>query len=343
MSRHALAIVALASLLAGCGGKPEEASPNPTATVTLAPVRSETLKDVASLYGVVQADPAGTTLIAAPRALIVGTIRVRPGQTVAAGQALIEVANAPAADLAWRQATAALAAANADLARSRRLFAERLIASDQLNAASKSEADAAAGLAAQERQGGGLAHQVLAAPAAAIVTNVAVSPGDRVAEDAPLVTLARQGAVSVKLGLEPSAGHVAAGQPVSVVPLNGGKPIFTRLGMVAGAADPNTKVIDASAPVGGSGLAIGAPVRAEVVTGAHQGLVVPRAAVVFDETGSHVFVVERGHARRVFVTVGRNYGGDQVEVSGPIQAGQQVAVQGAYELQDGMAVAVAKR
>jgi RND family efflux transporter MFP subunit len=342
VSRHALALIALASLVAGCGGQHEEAPPNPTATVTLAPVRSETLKDVASLYGVVQAEPAGTTLVAAPRALIVGEIMVRTGQSVGAGQALIEVASAPGADLAWRQAANALTAANADLARSRRLFAGHLIASDQLDAASKAQADAAAGVAAQKRQGGGAAHQVLAAPAAAIVTNLAVSPGDHVAQDAPLVTLARQGAVSVKLGLEPSVGHVAAGQPVTVFPLNGGKPVVTRLSMVAGASDPNTRVVDASAPVGGSGLAIGAPVRAEVVTGVRQGLAIPRQAVVFDETGSHVFVVERGHARRVFVTVGHDYG-DQVEVSGPIKAGQQVAVQGAYELRDGMAVVTAKR
>jgi hypothetical protein len=81
-------------------------------------------------------------------------------------------------------------------------------------------------------------------------------------------------------------------------------------------------------------------VQADVVTGAHQGLAVPRAAVVFDETGDHVFVVEGGKARRVFVTVGHDYG-DQVEVKGSIAAGQAVAVQGAYELEDGMAVKVA--
>jgi hypothetical protein len=69
---------------------------------------------------------------------------------------------------------------------------------------------------------------------------------------------------------------------------------------------------------------------------------VPRAALVFDETGAHVFVVQGGVARRVFVTAGRDHG-DEVEVSGPITAGQSVAVQGAYELQDGMAVKVAGR
>lgn len=343
MSPAGFAFIALATLAAGCGGgKDEGEAPGPTATITTAPVLSEQLKDVASLYGVVQADPAGTSQIAAPRAAIVGAVLVRPGQSVAAGQALVEITGAPGADLAWRQASNALTAANADLARARRLYAARLVASDQLDAASKAQADAAAGVAAQNRQGGGESRQVLRAPAAAIVTAIAAQPGDHVAQDGPLITLARAGAVSVKLGLEPGAGHVAAGEGVTIIPLNGGQPIQTRLAMVAAAADPNTRTIDAAAPVGGKGLAIGAPVRAEVVTGSHRGLAIPRAAVVFDETGAHLFVIARGHARRVFVTVGHDFG-DQVEVSGAVQAGQQVAVQGAYELQDGMAVTTAGR
>ena len=68
----------------------------------------------------------------------------------------------------------------------------------------------------------------------------------------------------------------------------------------------------------------------------------PRGAVVFDETGAHVFVVAGGKAARVFVTAGRDHG-DEIEISGPITAGQVVAVEGAYELQDGMAVKVAGR
>jgi multidrug efflux pump subunit AcrA (membrane-fusion protein) len=61
--------------------------------------------------------------------------------------------------------------------------------------------------------------------------------------------------------------------------------------------------------------------------------------VVFDETGPHVFVLAGGKAQRVFVTLGLNHG-DDVEVAGKLAAGAQVAVEGAYELQDGMAVKV---
>jgi hypothetical protein len=63
---------------------------------------------------------------------------------------------------------------------------------------------------------------------------------------------------------------------------------------------------------------------------------------VFDETGAHLFVVEGGKARRVFVTVGRDMG-DTIEVAGAVPAGATVAVEGAYELQDGMAVKVRGR
>ena len=83
----------------------------------------------------------------------------------------------------------------------------------------------------------------------------------------------------------------------------------------------------------------GAAVQAEVVTASHSGVVVPRASVVFDETGPHVFVVAGGKAERVFVTLGLNHG-DDVEIGGKLAAGSQVAVEGAYELQDGMPVKV---
>jgi RND family efflux transporter MFP subunit len=305
-------------------------------------VRSEVLKDIVSVYGIVQADPAGTTTLAAPRAVVVSRILARVGETVAAGQALAEIASAPGADLAYRQAADAAAFARTDLARVQRLYDSHLAAADQLGAAKKALADAEAALAAQQKQGGGSARQTLTAPAASVVTSIAVAPGDHVAQDAPLLTLARHGALSAKLGLEPPFERFAAGQPVTIRSVAGGTAIVSRLAMVGRAADPATKTLDATAPLGAAAPPIGGAVEADVITGAHQGLAVPRAAVVFDETGAHVFIVAGGKARRVFVTAGRDYGG-LIEVRGPINAGQAVAVQGAYELQDGMAVKVSGR
>jgi RND family efflux transporter MFP subunit len=347
MSRRQLAMIAVAvALIAGIvalvflrkGGEPAEGEPHPTALVTTAPVRAETVQDVVSVYGVVQADPAGSLTVAAPKAAIVVRTLVRSGETVAAGQPLVELANAPGSEMAYRQAADGVTAAQTDLVRVQRLFDERLAANDQLTAAKKALADAQATLTAQQKQGSGQALQVLRAPRAGVVTTVSAAGGDHVAQDAALVTLARADGAAVKLGLEPG-GRFAAGQPVTLKPVFGGPPIASRLTMVGRAADQTTKTLDAIAPLNGAALPIGAAVLGEVVTASHSGLVAPRASVVFDETGPHVFVLAGGKAQRVFVTLGLNHG-DDVEVAGKLAAGAQVAVEGAYELQDGMAVKV---
>jgi membrane fusion protein (multidrug efflux system) len=320
------------------GGAADEAEPHPTAVVTVAPARAETLQDVVSVYGVVQADPAGSITVAAPKAAIVSRVLVRSGETVASGQALVELANAPGSEMAYRQAADAVTFAQNDLARVQRLFDERLAATDQLTAAKKTLADAQATLTAQRQQGAGQALQVLKAPRAGVVTTVSSAPGDHVAQDAAILVLARADGAAVKLGLEPN-GRFAVGQAVTLKPVFGGPPIASRLTMVGRAADQTTKTIDAIAPLNGATLPIGAAVEGDVVTASHTGLVVPRAAVVFDETGPHVFLVAGGKAQRVFVSLGLNHGED-VEIAGKLAAGSQVAVEGAYELQDGMPVKV---
>jgi RND family efflux transporter MFP subunit len=334
-----VAVVVTFVLLRRPGGEDAAADPSPTAVVTVVTVRSQPLDDVVTVYGVVQADPAGVITIAAPKAVIVSRVLVRSGETVAAGQPLVEVANAPGAELAYRQAADAAAFAQTDMSRVQRLYDERLAASDQLNAAKKVLADAQSALVAQQKQGSGRSSQTIAAPRAAIVTTVSAAPGDHVAQDAPLMVLAGAGAATVKLGLEPTAGRFVAGQAVTIRPVFGGPPIPSRIAMVGRAADQTTKTLDAIVPLNGAALPIGAAVQGDVVTGRHVGLVAPRAAVVFDETGPHLFTIAGGKAHRIFVKVGLDLG-EEIEVIGPIMAGAAIAVEGAYELQDGMAVKV---
>lgn len=350
MSRRHLLMVAAAAIAIGAvvalvllrgGGEPAEAEAHPTALVTVAPVRSETVQDVASVYGVVQADTAGSLTVAAPKAAIVSRVLVRSGETVSAGQVLVEIANAPGSEMAYRQAADAAASAQTDFDRVQRLYDERLAASDQLTAAKKSLADAHATLAAQQKQGSGQTLQSLRAPRAGVVMTVSGAAGEHVAQDAPLVVLARADGAAVKLGLEPN-GRFAVGQAVTLRPVFGGPPIASRISMVGRAADQTTKTLDAIAPLNGVSLPIGAAVQGDVVTASHTGQVAPRAAVVFDETGPHVFVVAAGKARRVFVSLGLDHG-DDVEIRGQLPTGAQVAVEGAYELQDGMAVKVRSR
>ena len=351
MTRNRLILAAIAvAMVAGVallvflrrGGGEADAEANPTAVITVAPVRDTQVQDVVSAYGVVAADPAGALTVAAPKQVIVSRMLVRVGETVGAGQPIVEVASAPGAELAYRQAADAATFARSDLARTQRLFDERLAANDQLETAKKNLADAEASLAAQVKQGAGRTSQTLTAPVAGVVTSVAAGNGEHVAQDAPLVTLARARGAVAKLGLEPAGGGYAPGQAVTIRPVSGGAPIASRLTMVGKAADPTSKMLDAVAPLNGAQLPIGAGLQGDIVTGVHTGLVAPRSAVVFDETGPHVFTVAAGKAHRVFVQVGLDQG-DGIEIRGQLPANAQVAVEGAYELQDGMAVKVRGR
>ena len=334
----AVAIVAFL-LLRHAGAGKADAEPQAVASVTVAAVRAGSLSDVVVAPGVIQAAAGASLTIASPKAAVVTRVSVGLGEAVRAGEPLITLADAPAAQLAYRQAADAAAFAQNDLVRVRRMLDEHLATNEQLSAAEKTLADAKAALEAQRTQGAGRPAQVIVAPAAGVVTALSAAVGDHVAQDAALLSLAPEGRLAAKLSIEPAdAARVAPGQAVELKPVFGGAPVSSRLGAVARQADPATRAIDAAAPLGAA-WPVGAAVQAQIITGAHQGLTVPRAAVVFDETGPHLFTVSGGKAHRVFVTVGADHDQD-IEVRGAIDAGTLVAVQGAYELQDGMGVRI---
>ena len=331
-------------LLRGHGGPAQDAGDTaPTATVTLASVRSVTLASLVHAYGVIQPSADAAVTVAAPKAAVVVRLVVGVGQQVRAGQPMLQIANAPSTQQAYRQATDAVTFAETDLARLQRLAGEHLATNDQVSTAQKTLADARAALAAQRAQGAASPLQTVIAPFAAVVTAVSVKAGDRVAQDSPLLTLARSGALVASLNVQPDAAlAVAPGQTVTVVSSFGGAPLTTRVASVGKLADPTTRAVQVIAPVAAGALPVGEAVQADILAGAHAGLVVPRAAVVFDETGAHVFTVMGDKAHRVFVRPGAEHGAD-IEVQGPLAQGATVAVQGAYELQDGMSVRTAAR
>ena len=338
-------VVLLVALLAWrvLNKAPAEAEPAaPTALVSVTSISSGPLGRVIEAYGVIVGSAAATRTISAPRDVIVQDLLVGPGQPVAAGAPLVVVGDTPASGLAYRQATDALTYAKQDLARIQRLYAQQLAANDQLTAAQKAVADAQAALAAQSAAGGGLTRQAIVSPIAGIVWQVPSSKGQQLASGAPLLSVVASGVLVALLGVEPNgAGQLAVGQPVRIVSaLDPNRAIESRLTVVGQAVDPTTHLISATVPADGAGLALGAAVRGEITVATIQALTAPRASVVYDENGSHVFVIRAGKAHQVAVTTGPEQG-DRIAVSGEIRAGDQVAVAGAYQLQDGLAVRIA--
>jgi membrane fusion protein, multidrug efflux system len=337
------AAIILWRMLAGRGAAADEPPP-PSALITVAPVRAGDVRETVSAYGVIAGSAASTRTLAVPRAVIVERLLTPVGTPVAAGAPLMILVNSPASTQAYRQAADGAAFTERDLARVRRLFDAHLAANDQLIAAQKALADAKAALAAQNMSGAGAGRQTLAAPYAGVIVAAPVATGEHVAADVSLITLAGGADLVAQLGVEPRrAQALAVGQAVTLIPVfHSERRIASRLSLVTRQLDAASKMIDAAAPVtAAAGLPLGEAVRGQIVVASHPGLLVPRAAVVFDEQGSHVFVVARGKARLVAVQAGAEEG-DDIAVAGGVKAGDPVAVQGAYQLEDGMAVRIAR-
>ncbi len=336
-----LAVVAWRSL---GSGKAAPQGPPPSALVTVAPIRQASIDETVTAYGVIAGSPAASRTLAAPRAVIVRAVLVGPGQPVAAGAPLVVVENTPATQLLFRQAADAQAFAAKDLARVQRLYDQHLAANDQLTAAQKSLADARAAVAAQAAAGAGKTIQTLTSPVAGIVGATQASVGEAVAADAPLVSVIANGGLIAQLGVEPNGAQRLAPGDLTVISsaLDASHAIQTQVAIIGKAVDPTSRLVSVTAPVPGGGFALGSAVQAQITVERHPGLLAPRAAIVFDENGSHLFVLGGGKARQVAVNPGTSQGED-IEVTGALKPGDIVAVDGAYQLQDGLAVRLARR
>jgi membrane fusion protein, multidrug efflux system len=104
--------------------------------------------------------------------------------------------------------------------------------------------------------------------------------------------------------------------------------------------DSQTGLVQVLAPIPADSaprFVIGSYLTAEIILDRHQGLSVPRSAVLRDKQGAYVFTVADGKARRVAVTTGIEQD-DWIEITQGLKAGEPVVVSGNYELSDGMPV-----
>lgn len=334
----------LLGALAGCGGAVDQENATAggeVAVTTVLPVQ-QTFHDRVEAWGRAVGDPHQARAISLAHGGQIVAVRVAAGQSVTRGQALLTIAPDPAARNAYQQAQSALTLARGELTRSEELAAQRLATQSQLAGARKALADAQAALATQRALGGGATEETVNAPAAGVVTTLGVGLGERFAANAPLLGFTPAQALVAELGVQPEDGaKLAAGMAVQLRRVYGeGDEFSGRLGMIGQAIDAQTHLLPARVELGAEAdatLVAGAALKARIETAAYTAWAVPRAAVLRDNKGDHLFQIEGGHARRVDVRV-RNPDGDTLGVDGPLDAQAKVIVLGAYELGDGDAV-----
>ncbi len=342
----AVAMVALGSC---SGATPEEGEKAETeVAVEVGTVAKADIRAWVEAYGMVEPEPAkagqpgGGAKLAAPIAGIVVAMHVIEGQSVKAGDVVVELDD--------RIAQAAIEKARHMLEFSQQTAARlnRLSLSGAISTQAKQEADqrlaaARAELAAAQAA---IAQVRLASPLDGVVSRVNVLPGQTVDLNtvvAEIVDLRRLVATVTVPADE--AMQVKAGQTAEIFAHNAKKPAAT--GSVA-FVSPSVDIKNNAAPVRlrlpeDSGLRPGQFVRARIVTEERTGrLVVPRDSVVKVDDEPVLYVVADDKAVQMPVKTGLR-DGDVIEVEADgLKEGDMIVTIGAYGLPKETKVKIAK-
>jgi membrane fusion protein (multidrug efflux system) len=342
-----MAALGIALLAAGCRSRGGEGEGSAQATVgvrTAVAVVQEVALTVGGI-GTVAPRPGRFAVLSAPAATRVARIFAVAGQAVRQGDSLIEFERAPF-EAAARSAEAALTAAQHAYDRAARLADAGVVA--------RKDVDQAAGDLAQAQVSSVTARRALElatlrAPLTGVVTSMTAVIGAPVDVAQALVEIADPSALDVLVALAPTdAAPVRSGASVT---LSAGEAAGTTL-IAEGVVDEVVPTVDSvtravtvrvrvTRPE--RPLRIGETLFGRISVAAHpRAVTVPAEALVPDGEGFKVFVVDSAgvaHARPVTVGIRT---GTVVEIVKGVAAGETVVTYGAYGVDDGARVVVAK-
>ena len=344
MMARRLGVVAFGLTLVGCGGGSASGAPeSPTVAVSVVTVTSETFADAIDAIGVVAVRPGHIASLGAPGAARVSAIRVAVGDRVMAGAVLVELDPAPF-DATVQGATAVLLTATHAQERAQRLVTAGISPRKDLDVATSELAQASAAAASARRL---RTLATVRSPIAGVITRLSATLGASVDGTAALVEVADPQFTDLVLAV--SATEAARVTPGARVVLGSGAAhADDSLGTgvvssVAAAIDSATRTVAVRVRLLQTVrlLRIGESVTGRITLAARaNAVVVPAAAVVPDGDAFRLYVVDStnvAHARAITVGARRN---DRVEITTGVAVGERIVTDGAYQVDDGVHVAV---
>jgi membrane fusion protein (multidrug efflux system) len=334
------AIMASVIVTVGCkgGAKPADEEPGHALvnaqTVVVTP---QAFTETIGALGTVVGRAGHVATLSAPAAGRVAGVNVTAGQTVSAGQSLIELDQAPFR-AALQSAEAALAAAERSNERQQRLAQEGIVPRKDAEQAAADLARAQSDAVAARR----IAQlSVLRAPISGVVTRMSATLGASVDPAQPLVEISDPRTLDILLGVTPTGAAdvrpgakvtLSAGQSATGEPLGTGT-----VSDVSSTVDSVTRsvAVRVRAPTTRRPLRIGETVNGAIAVATRAAaIVIPPDALVPEGEEFKVFVVDGNgvaHERDVKVG-GRSAAG--VEIMEGLKAGERVVTYGAYGMQD---------
>jgi cobalt-zinc-cadmium efflux system membrane fusion protein len=357
LSRAGALIAASLSMgIAACHQQPSAPASSGNSQASEEPVRyvaasEQPVQDQLDLSAKVQADPAKSYRVFAPASGRVLGIQVKPGDIVNRGETLATIDSADAAaaqsDLVKAEIEAERAQRAAD--REKVLFDHGAIAEkDYID--TKAAADSAQAELARSRRhlevlgmtpGAKTDRIPLLSPSRGIVLTVSAAAGEfskSLDNSDPLLTIADLSTVWIMGDVfEKDIAKVQPGTRVTVtVDAFPSQQWTGRIDSVSGALDPVTRTLKVRVALPNPGEKLKPEMFAaiHVDLGNHKAIVVPSTAVIHEGQSTVVYVEVNGKPEQRNVTTGRAVDG-KVEITSGLEAGQQVAVNGAELLTGG--------
>ena len=281
------------------------------------------------------------------------------GQTVGAGQALLEIEPeryrlaVEAAEATVQKNLASKAEAEAGYARRQSASQKNpgLIRGEEIEtwrtrvqtaAAEVSQAQAALAQAKLN-----LRDAFVRAPVAGIIQTRTVQTGQYVQAGTVIATLVRRDPLLLRFQVpQQEAGPLKTGMTARFTVTDDNTPFTARITHVAAAASNASRMVDVTANVANSNQAAlrpGAFARVTIPVGNRvDAPVIPQTSIRPSEKGFLAYVIEDGVAKQRVLTLGMRTAGGDVEVRDGIRTGEMLVVRGAEALRDGAKVRVSK-
>jgi RND family efflux transporter MFP subunit len=344
--RRIIVAVTLAAVttVAGCGGDAatEEGDVvSPVVTAGTATVTIQPFSETVDAVGAVAPRPGHIVSLSAPSPTRVARVHVTAGESVAAGQPLIEFDQA-VFRAATEGAEAVLAAAERAHERAQRLAEQGIAPRKDVEQAAADLAKARTDAVAARRDE---QLSILRSPIAGVVTRMDATLGASVDPSQPLVEVADPSAFDVIVPVTSTdAVRIRRG---ATVRLDAGDATHREslglgiVGDISAMIDSSTRsvAVRIEAPRTGRRLRLGETIHAQIVVAVHPGArVIPIEALVPEGDAYRVFVVDSAgvaHARPV--TVGGRTS-SVAEIVDGLEVGERVVTTGAYGVDDGVKI-----
>src|SRR5882724_12437142 len=326
-------------------GKEEKAA-GPVTKVQVAKVQRKVISEKTVVYGSVVAQPGKTHSVSVAFETRARHILVAPGQFVQENDPLTEIELSPAAQLQFQQAKNAGEAARKELKQTQERFNLKLATNQELSAAEKTARDAEAQLTALQRAGAG-GDKRIHSDISGVIAKVDAQDGQIVPAGGPLVEIVAENEIEVKLGVEAEDLSAAQeGAAITIVPVNDptAAKVQGTVRLVTRRIDAATRLVDVYVALPeGTKLLLDGYVRGEIQRTEKDALVVPRSAVLPNESREfEVFTVANNRAVKHTVKIGAENSNELQVLADDLHPGDPVVTVGNYELEDGMAVEIKK-